>query len=233
VALWVVLPRVLPGAAAAVYPVPVRAEFEARVERHVRTLGDSHDPNDPRFQQLKADTLKKYRAATLAELPINYNGLVMTEGERLTTEAYRQFLGELLDAYGRQARLVELGGLVSPFLAMRSVSMALAGVDVPHAMEFERQAEDYRYTLIQSLNELHVHEVEYGRDRYVGSGEGAVPSRQRIDRTHFQGIPTFAYEAPTLGWALAHQPIGLATLALWTAGVVAALAATSRRAPIQ
>jgi ABC-2 type transport system permease protein len=232
VALWVVLPRVLPGVAAAVYPVPVRAEFEARVERHVRTLGDSHDPGDPRFRQLQADTLKKYGAATVADLPINYNGLVMAEGERLTTEAYRRFRGELLDTYARQARLVELGGLVSPFLAMRSVSMALAGVDVAHAVEFERQAEDYRYALIQALNDLHVHEVEYGRDRYVGTGDAAVPSRQRIDQAHFQGIPTFAHDAPTVGWALAGQPIGLAALGAWTLGILSALAAIGRRAPI-
>jgi ABC-2 type transport system permease protein len=216
IAVWVIVPRALPGLATALYPVPSRAAFDAEVERRVRELGDSHNPNDPNFRAFRESTLREYGVDRIEELPVNYNGLVMLEGERLTTEAYRAHLAALVDTYRRQERLVRWAGLVSPFVAMRSVSMALAGVDVPHALEFERQAEEYRYTMTQRLNELHTYEVEHARDRYLGGAEGGAPSRQRIDRAHFQAIPPFAYDPPAIGWALSEQWSALLTLGMWT-----------------
>jgi len=229
IVLWVVVPRALPGLATARYPVPARAAFEATVERAVRELGDSHNPNDPHFQALRARTLAEYGVERVEDLPLNYNGLVMTVGEQLTTDAYRAHLAELEATFRRQARLVEWAGGLSPFVAMRAVSMAIAGVDVPHTFEFERQAEDYRYAMAQRLNDLHTHEVDHARDRYLGGAEGGAPSRQRIDREHFQAIPPFTFEAPTLVWALAGQRAGLAALGAWAVLLLGAVAITSRR----
>jgi ABC-2 type transport system permease protein len=227
-ALWVVLPRVLPALATALHPVPARTAFDAEVEARVKELGDSHDPNDPVFARLRDETLRRYGVTRVEDLPINYGGLVMQESEKHTADAFERARQDLLDVYHRQTRVVEWAGLVSPYLAIRHVSMALAGTDLAHHVEFERQAEAYRYDLIQALNDLHIREVDYGRDRYGQITNGA-PSRLRIDATHFDRLPAFDYDVPGVWWALARRPFALATAAGGGLLILCALAWTTRQ----
>jgi len=226
--LWVVLPRVLPALATALHPVPARTAFDAEVDARVKELGDSHDPNDPVFTRLRDETLRRYGVSRVEDLPINYGGLVMQEGERHTADAFEQFRRQLLDVYDRQTRLVEWAGLLSPYLTMRHVSMALAGSDLAHQVEFERQAEAYRYRLIQSLNDLHIREVSYGQDRYGQITNGA-PSRARIDASFFDQLPDFDYEAPGVWWALGQRPVVLTTAAAGVLFLWGGLIWTSRQ----
>jgi ABC-2 type transport system permease protein len=200
------------------------------VERRVRALGDSHNPDDPRFTRLRAETLARHAVTRVEALPFNYNGVLMREAEALTSGAYREHLGGLLDTYARHERVVEMAAFISPYVAIRAASMLLSGVDGWHAIEFERQAEDYRYALIQELNDLHAHEVSHAQDRYVGLDGGGAPTRQRIDRAHFQGIPTFDYRPPDVGSALRAQPAGTIALAVWVCAALTGLVLLGRRA---
>lgn len=226
-ALWIVVPRVLPVVATALHPLPVRASFDADVEARVRELGDSHNPNDPMFARLKDDVLRQHGVTRVEDLPFNYAGLVNREAEARTSEAYAQHLAALDGIYTRQNRVVHLASLVSPYVALRLASMALAGSDAAHAGEFERQAESFRFTLIQRLNELHMNEVGTDRDRYGALVNGA-PTRQRIDRAFFEQMPTFTPTSPSVGWALRHQPAGLLAVALGLVASVLWLGRTSR-----
>jgi ABC-2 type transport system permease protein len=228
---WVVLPRVLPVIATALHPTPARSVFDAEVEARVRELGDSHNPDDPVFRQLREDTLLRYGVSRLEELPINYGGLVMREAEQRSSTAFQEHRQRLLAVYDRQGRIVEMAAVVSPFLAVRSLSMALSGSDGPHLQEFERQAEAFRVDLIQSLNALHIDEVDASRDRYA-QVTGGAPSRQRIDAAFFDGLPTFHFQPPSASWALAQRPIGLLASGVGLLGLAAALAWTSARRPI-
>jgi ABC-2 type transport system permease protein len=230
IALWIVAPRLAPAAAASLYPTPSRAQFDAEVERRVRQLGDSHNPNDPQFAALKAKVLTEHNVATVDALPFNYSGFVMQEGERMTSEAYQAHMAALLDTYERQARLLAFAGAISPYLGMRTVSMALAGSDPSHVVEFERQAESYRYELIQALNKLHMHEVAADRDRYTSIIEGA-PSRMRIDRSFFDHLPAFEYRPPGLGWAVAARVLTFVTFTIACAAIAVAFVLTARRRP--
>jgi ABC-2 type transport system permease protein len=230
IACWVVLPRLVPNAASVLYPIPSRAAFDADVERRVRQLGDSHNPNDPRFLALRQQVLDEHGVSRVEDLPTNYNAIVMQEGEQLTTDAYREHRQALEATFARQARLVDWASLLSPYLAVRTVSMALAGTDGAHAAHFEAEAEHYRYHLVQHLNRLHETEVSYALDRYVETGEGAVPTRQRISRDHWQDVPHFAYSTPPTGWAVRSQPRALAALGGWLLVSVGIVAWTVRRA---
>lgn len=232
IALWVVVPRALPVAAARLWPLPARSVFEADVERSVRELGDSHDPNDPKFLAFRASLLGKHGVAAVEELPLNYQGLVMAEGERHTAEAYRMHFERIHTALRRHQALLSGAGLLSPYLALRDLSMAAAGASLDHELEFQRQAEAYRFDLVQRLNALHAARVPHALDRYSAGAEGATPSRMRIDRSHFQTLPRFSYAAPSLGWSLRGSWPGVAANLAWLAGSLALLAwaAASRRA---
>ncbi len=146
-----VVPRVGPALGASAHDLPARAEFEADVERRTRALGDSHNPDDPTFTAFKAEVLARQGVARVEDLPTNYNGVLMAEGERLTTDAYRQARAGVAAALARQDARVALTGVLSPYVAMRLASMALSGGGTTHANDFERQAEDYRYDLVQVL----------------------------------------------------------------------------------
>jgi len=226
--LWVVLPRVLPVLASAVQPVPARASFDADVEARVMELGDAHNPDDPVFARLRESTLRQYGVARVEDLPFNYSGLVMAKGEEATTEAFREHMARLREVFHRQGRLVEWAGVVSPYVAIRLASMALAGADVAHQLEFERQAEDYRFRLIQSLNDLHRIEVAPAHDRYGAIVNGA-PTRARIDATHFDDLPAFDYAAPGAAWAVAEQWGGLLAGAVGLVGMFGLLILTGAR----
>jgi ABC-2 type transport system permease protein len=229
-ALWIVVPRLVPLAATALYPIPARAAFDSEVDERVRELGDSHNPDDPVFARFRADILKRYGVERVEDLPVNYGGLVMREGERHSAEAFADHHARLLDVYRRQARLVDLAGSVSPYLAIRGISMALAGSNAEHLFEFDRQAEAFRYSLIQALNELHINEVDSARDRY-GEVINGAPTRARIDADFFERLPTFDYRPPSLAWALRTHIVGLAAAAVGLALVLAGLMLRSRRRP--
>jgi ABC-2 type transport system permease protein len=226
---WVLVPRVLPAAASTLHPLPSRAAFEAQVDATLQQLGDSHDPADPAFQRFRAETLARHGVSRIEDLPMNYNGVVMAEGERLTAEAYRRHVHDVGQLYDRQAGVIAAGSLVSPFLAMRATSMALAGSDLSHSLEFERQAEAFRYRLIQALNGLHATAVSHARDRYTGGVEGAAPSRMRIDRAYWKALPTFSFAPPNWTWALSRQLIGSSILMAWTLAAAGAFAWRARR----
>lgn len=216
VLLWIVVPRLAPMVAASLHPVPPRAEFEARVERRLRELGDSHDPDDPRFQALRRETLAAYGVSRVEDLPVNYNGIVTQEGERLSSEAFEAHQQALVATYRRQMGVLDAASALSPLVAMRQASMALTGTDLPHTLAFDQDAERYRYTLVQALNTLHATEVEHARDRYAGSGERDAPSRQRIDASHWQDLPPFVAGHPTLHEALRARPTPLLIVVGWT-----------------
>lgn len=231
---WIIVPRLMPILADVAAPAPSRAAFEANVEREVRRVGDSHNPNDPNFAALRSRTLAEYGVSRVEDLPVNYNGIVMREGERLTTETYQRTLDILHDTWGSQARWLLGSGIVSPYVAIRSLSMTLSGTDAARARAFDTQAEAHRYRLIQALNDLHVDAVAYSRDRYQGESRENIPSRMRIARTHWKDLPTFSFEPPTLAASLAAAPGALLMYGWWlVAGVGALVAATTgiRRAP--
>jgi hypothetical protein len=99
---------------------------------------------------------------------------------------------------------------------------------VAHLFEFERQAEDYRYRLIQGLNDLHQTEVTQSQDLYGAVVNGA-PTRGRIDAVFFERLPAFEYATPSPGWALTNQRGALLAGGLGLAGVLGLLMWTARR----
>jgi len=94
-----------------------------------------------------------------------------------------------------------LGGL---YLALRNGSMALAGTDSHHVIDFEQQAEDHRYAFTQRLNALHTNEIHFENDR-----------AQRLDASRWREFPPFEYRRPSLGQAVSHAGLAAASLLGW------------------
>ncbi|MBK9166556.1 MAG: DUF3526 domain-containing protein [Bryobacterales bacterium] len=208
--LWVVacvaMPRALLTLGAARAPLPSKAQFDAMVDRDLAQEGDSHNPNDPHFAQLRARTLQKYGVRDVRDLPFNYSAFVMEESEKITSGIFRRHYSGILDTFQRQSRPLEWGALVNPYLAIRALSMALAGSDLDHFLDFQRQAETFRYDMIQNLNELHRTRIRLENDR-----------AQKVSRDTWGGFPEFVYTPPSVAEVWRRRWTACAVLAAWLA----------------
>jgi ABC-2 type transport system permease protein len=218
IGLWIILPQVAASLAADSVPAPARAELESSIARAVRSHGDSHDPLNPHFAQLRAATLARHGVDSVEKLPVNYAGIVMAEGERISSEAFNTFHEGLAATHAAQnARALELG-LFTPLLALRAVSMALAGTDSQHIARFDADVEAYRYRFIQQLNELHATKIHWENDK-----------AERVSRAEWSRFDGFGVARPGVGWALSHVLGPLLALAAWATVALLALLVSARR----
>lgn len=165
VCICMIVPKGLANIAQISYPTQPRTEAEYHAEQKLKSIGDSHNPDDPYFEEFKANLLKQYSVTRIEDLPVNYNGLLMQEGERLTTLVYREQQA-LHNAQLHKQNASILGWLwLTPALAMQYIHIATSGNDLAHHLAFLDQAEDRRYQLIQYLNQIHTNKVHQHDDK--------------------------------------------------------------------
>ncbi len=187
-ALWlffvIVLPRTTQALGNYFYPSPSKIAFEAAVEEELISKGDSHNPDDSHFRALKDSLLLSYRVESVAQLPFNYSGFVMREGERMSAHIHQQHREALLQTYQQQNRFTQLTAFINPYVAVKRLSVALSGTDFDSYAAFQQQAEDYRYHLAQEMNELQMEFISNTRP-------GPDDQPQLISRDHWEEFPDF------------------------------------------
>jgi ABC-2 type transport system permease protein len=207
-AFWLVSSVVLPRAASAwarqQIPLPTEREFADRIQRdkeeHARATGGG---GRARMDTLQGRLLKQYNVSRLEDLPVNWLGIGLQEGEEegnlLLDRNYAWLWGRIT----RQNEMVERTAIASPLLAMRSFSLGIAGTDWYGYQHFADAAETYRRGFVKALN----NDLAY-RSR---SGDRSY----RADRAVWESIPEFRYVPPTLATALDNQRRSLTMLTLW------------------
>lgn len=210
----VLVPRVAPEAAAALAPLPTRVETDIAVQRDLRSMGDSHNPNDPYFAAFKQKTLKQYGVTRVENLPVNYRGLLAIEGEKLTSSLFDRYAAQAFGAMEAQGRVMDALAVVSPTVAIRRVSMTLAETDLFAYRRFLEQAEAYRYDLVQRLNRLQATAVTAADDA-AKSNNAAAEARSRISTDHWRTMPQFDPTRPSAADVVSRALPGLTALLLW------------------
>lgn len=223
VACWIatviLLPRVLPGLAAERTVLPTRIETEAAIHQALAGIGDSHNPDDPYFSDFRRQVLARYGASRIEDLPVNYGGLLLAEGERLTSELFDRHMEADFRVQRQQSDFIDRFGLASPVIALRRLSMAMAGTSREHHEHFLASAEQYRFALIQALNDLHATEIRHEDDR-----------AQRLSQDHWRHLPKFHYAPPELGATIRSQVLpGLYVMAAWLGALALAASWLARR----
>lgn len=222
----ILVPRIAPEIAAAARPLPTRIETDIAIARDLRTMGDSHDPDDPYFAAFKQKTLQQYGVDRVEDLPVNYRGLLGVEGEKLTSSLFNRYADQAFGAMAAQSRIMDGLAVLSPTVAIRRLSMAAAETDLAGYWRFLRQAEAYRYDLVQRLNWLQAKAVHAEDDAAKGS-DAAAEARSRISAEHWRQMPAFTPKRPQAGEVVRSAFPALAVLAAWlaAAGLLAARAA--------
>lgn len=221
VGLWIALvmlvPRTAPAIAQALHPLPTRIETDVAIHREATAIGDSHNPDDPYFAQFRRKVLERYGVARVEDLPVNYAGLVSAEGERLTSRLYDGHAARGFAVERAQSAQVGALGWISPVIALRQASMALAGTDLSGYHRFLIEAERYRYRLIQDLNRMHAEKVQHEGDK-----------DHRVSHEYWRSLPKFEYTAPAAA-DRARFAAAIGILMAWCAALAGLLAWRSRR----
>jgi ABC-2 type transport system permease protein len=223
VSLWMVLvvliPRTLPEIAARLQ-TPTKIETDIAIHEDLAKIGDSHNPDDPYFSAFKARILAKYGVQRVEDLPVQWSGLVGMEGERLTSQLFDRYAREAFAREQAQNDFVRGFGVVSPVIALRQVSMSLAGTDIESHQDFLDQVERYRYAFVQALNRMQVEQIP-------NQNAGDDP---RISAGNWKRIPSFSYVAPdVLRLASSRVAANLAILTAWLVAMLALCAPVARR----
>jgi ABC-2 type transport system permease protein len=194
-------------------PIPSEVEFDTNLQRD---LSDTRELN-VKLDRIRDELFLKHGVNRIDDLPLNFRAISLQEAEEHGYEVFEKHYGDLFDRFERQNAVYQWGGVVSPLIAVRSVSMGLAGTDFAHHRHFTTAAEAYRRTIIRYMNDdILVHPVRAGEEYVAGS-------------ELWRRVPEFQYEAPGALWALGHYAASMAWLAIWLVASVAALAVAARR----
>lgn len=230
IAVWavmvVLLPRVAPDLASASVPLQNRLQTDVAIARDLRATGDSHNPDDPHFAAFKQSVLDQYGVTRVEDLPVNYKGVLGMEGERLTSALFDRYAQASYAAQSRQNGLVEAVGLLSPAIAIRSLSMAAADTDFAGHRRFLEQAEAYRYDLVQRLNRLQAEDVNYADDV---AKDADADQRKRVAADNWERMPDFDFKRPNGGELARGALPGLAVILAWLALAGGLLVLQTRR----
>lgn len=210
-ACWIIwgvfLPKLAGSMAERLYELPTRQEFSEGMKNDRAKGLDGHNPEEEKLAQLKDSVLRHYQVATLEELPINFDGVMMQADEEIGNVVWDKHFGNLYQAIRQQKAFIQASSVPNPLQSLQSVSMGFSGTDYAHHADFMLKAEQYRREFIKSLNDKHA----YGGSK-TGDWEWAA------DQEFYRSLKDFSYRsipvdqlfsvfwsdlAILLGWSLA------------------------------
>ncbi|RUT72296.1 DUF3526 domain-containing protein [Flavobacterium cupreum] len=204
----IILPRTTQAMGAYLYKAPSKIQFNSDIEKDILKQGDSHNPNDLHYKAIKDSLLSAHKVDSVQQLPFNYSGFIMTEGEKISSRIYNKHLEELLKMYEKQNRFSKAVSFINPYIAMKNLSMGLSNTDYDSYIDFQKQAEAYRYNMAQKMNGLQV--------KYISNKKpGPTGKPLTIDKGHWADIAEFHYEPKGIRAVLKNEISAVISLILW------------------
>ena len=226
IGLWLALTIVLPRASQAlgsyIYPAPSKIAFQTGIENDILKEGDSHNPNDPHYKNIKDSLLAAHQVDSVQQLPFNYSGYIMAEGEKISARIYDQHFEKLLEVYQDQNSFSKMMAFFNPFMAIKNLSMTLSGTDYNAYIDFQRQAEAYRYAMAQKMNEL---QIKYISNKKPGPGDKPYI----IDQKHWQEVPEFQYRPTGVSAILKTETITFLAFIFWITALISVIQLMSKK----
>ncbi|MGY8524570.1 DUF3526 domain-containing protein [Paracidovorax citrulli] len=223
IGVWLAVSLVVPRAAAAVAnhaePLPSATAFWAAIQHDYEQGLPGDGDLAERGRRVDAQLLQRFGVQRLQDLPMGAAPLRRLARDAYADRVHAMHFDRLWASYARHRQWMQIASLLSPTLAMQSLSMTLAGTDLAHQRHFEDSAEAYRRdvnTAIDSWDATHTRGFTSFEEKYAGEAL-------------WRGIAPFDYAPPELGFALRTALPELAVLLLWTALAAGLLGASVRR----
>lgn len=205
--IWILsclaMPKISTAIADSLYPYPKQVEFEEQIAHDKKQGLDGHNPWNAESKKLEEETLKKYKVDSVQQLPFNWDGFLMQEGEKHTAEIYFKHYQVLKDTYINQSKVYRSTAVLSPFLPTRFLSMAISRTDYNAHWDFADAAEKYRIVLVGKMNGHMMNNSKTGDWDYL------------VDKDVWESVPEFEYEPPTYASILSINSSNLFTLIAW------------------
>lgn len=206
--LTIILPRTTQAIGAYLYEAPSKVAFNSAIEKDILKQGDSHNPNDVHYKAIKDSLLRTYKVDSVQKLPFNYSGFIMTEGERISSKIYNDHLEELLKVYAKQNSFSKAVSFLNPYIAMKNLSMGLSNTDYDSYIDFQKQAEVYRYNMAQKMNAL---QIKYISNKKPGPNEKPLT----IGKEHWADVEEFHYEPKGIANVLKTEILSVISITIW------------------
>ena len=217
--IWTIfLPNILMSSVEKWHPLPSRVAFKTAMSEDRSKGIDGHNPSDERGKALEAKILKEYGVDSIAQLPINFDGIRMQADEEYGNLVWDKHFGNLRTVQTQQKQTFQLGGIINPFIALQNTSMGLAGSDNLHHQEFLLQVENYRRDFIKELNDKHA---------FGGSKSGDWG--WKADNAFFKSVADFNYQPVSLNTVFSIYRTDLAFLLLWSVVVIVLLLSGTKK----
>lgn len=226
--LCIAMPRIASTTAAVSVPAAGKLETDFAVIAELRKLGDGHNANDPAFAQLKQSLLQQYNVDSVEALPINFRGLVASNSEAELTEVLNQFSEQRMQQELQQSQISRYFGWLSPKVAIQALSMISAGTSIETHHRFIRETEELRFRFVQSLNKVHVEQLNYIDDINRNNGEEGW-KKARVSAENWQMIEGFTFSIDNPSIRLSRSTHAFIQLILWTAILLVLIRLAGRR----
>ena len=222
-AVWFVFTIIIPKTAANIgaqqSPLPTRVAFDQAILEEKKDGIDGHDSRNERTQRFKDSVLRAYKVDSASQLPVKMGGLLMQADEDYNNVVYDRAITRISHIIAQQNRVGAVSGFIDPFMAVKNLSMAIAGTDMFHHYDFTKDVEDYRRGLIRDLNRLDAARVSEFKD----------PENGRLTKAYWEQVKDYRYEAPALRWSLANYTTEIGALLIWIIGAVVLIWSTSNK----
>ena len=212
-----IAPRAASDAAALLAPAPSHAAVTDAVRESLANGLPGGPPREERVAALAEELLERQGfkgAETLMDEAL-LGGIELQAEAVYENEVLDHHFARLADAVERQERWAQSTALLSPVVAIRSLSMAFAGTDYAHHRHFSDSAEAHRRALVDMLN------------REFADKGGTDAWSYKAGRELWERAPEFRHLEPSVGWIVRRQGVSLVALSLW---LVLSVAAASRAA---
>jgi ABC-2 type transport system permease protein len=221
VAFWLasvlVAPRIGAAVAESLQPSPEATQFWQAIHHDIQNGLDNDGNAKAREAAFKQQVLQQYGVERPEDLPLGYTALLRHFNDEYASKVHDLHFGKLRDSFQQQQALSHLASCLGPTIAMRSLSMTLAGMDLRHQYHFDDAAEQYRHYFIGLTD-------DWDRQRSQGTQRNAEG-----DNLDWHSVEAFNYSPPNWQFALTTAWLDLVVLAAWLAAALSLLILAARR----
>jgi ABC-2 type transport system permease protein len=201
----VIVPRISANVAENMYALSTNYEFKKQIAQDIEKGLNGHDTQSKRARRIEAELLAKYHVDSVQKLPFNFEGYIMQQGEEYSSKVYDVHFASIFQSLKNQKAVQSWLSVLSPYIALRNVSMAASNASLESEIDFQLQAEAYRRKFVQELNNDMMNKSAYGSfDTY------------RVQEGTYAAIDDLEVANHTLSWSLPHVVTENVLLVSWT-----------------
>ncbi len=216
----VILPKWAASAGENAYPLITNYAFKKKVAEDISNGLNGHDVASERAKRIQDSVLKAEGVDSVQHLKFNFEGYVMQRGEEYSSNVYDTHFRSIYTTLENQRKLQSVFSLISPPMLLRNLSMAVGNASLETEMRFQQDAEAYRRSFVQSLNQDMMYNSAWGSEGW---------EYYKVKNSLYNDIK--AFEAPTqsLQWRLGFVKIEMAGLLVWLLVIAGAILSVSQK----